>query len=160
MKNISDISVNNISLDGSRASANWSGPDARFHVWFDTKTKSIEPYTGTGGTPTVFKNPPLSVNRGEPGHFETRRLDARVAKHTAVIAYVFSVVERDGLMAKAIARKNAEENAREAKQAAYAWEHRVKEAGPRLLARLKDLCEGSRDWAAARALIAELEPKS
>lgn len=162
MKNVSDITVGNVSRGFPRASVGWKTPEARFHVWINTDTMVIESDVGRAGKPILFKN--SLAERKTPGHFECRYLDASIAKNAEVIAYVFGMVNTDGMIAKAFAKVEAEEAARTAKYRAEAQEQRVKEAGPRLLVTLKKLADswdGVDDaaYAEARALIAELELK-
>lgn len=138
MKNISDIKVGNVSSFNTRAVIEWKTPDARFHVWFDTVTLALESNSmplHLRGKPILFKNS-LAENRTQPGYFESRRLDGSIPKNAGVIAYVFSVVKRDGLIAKAQIEEEAKEAARLAKIAEENRQHRIKEAGARLLGHL------------------------
>jgi hypothetical protein len=174
MKNPTNIQADNYSPHGDRVSVGWVIDGLRYHVWMNVKTKQIDSDRHFDGG-TIYKNPPLDVERNTPGHFNTRYLAAK--KNAATLAYVLAVVERDGLIQQAIDEYNAEEAKKLAEYAAAAKIERIKEAGPELLEALRkiaglmesgmlvnhpQLCAERRDenglaYDAAYKLIAELD---
>lgn len=70
----------------------WSIAGDRYHVW--VRDGEIEE--------TIYKNPPLHLKRGAPGHFETRLLDRTTKAQAETFATVLARVDRDGLVARAI----------------------------------------------------------
>lgn len=65
----------------------WTEGADRFHIWFDARTgkqqgaTAEEPNDGC-----IYKNCAVTLKRGEPGHYETRQLDATQAVNVARIA--------------------------------------------------------------------------
>lgn len=95
MKGISNIHVT-VSLLGTSAAACWNEGDARFHVWFDPKTRAP---SVAGGRTLIYKNP--LCERGQPGFFDTRKLRAESPRNQAILEHVFETINRDGLVAAA-----------------------------------------------------------
>lgn len=123
---------------------------ARFHLWIDGVTLQ---HTGT-----LYKNPPLRVERGTPGHFEPKSLNPAAKAHAPVVAELFATIERDGLIAKARAAAVAEKAA-EAEQERLAEIAELKcSAGVELYASLFELvnspnAKANAMWDRARASL-------
>lgn len=137
MKTPTNVHVDNYTSFNKRASVGWNFDGARYHVWIDVETLAIDGKFSSAGPGTLYKNPPLEVERGEPGHYDARLLDATATKNAALIARVFEIVKRDGLVAKAIAKQNAADQRKRDGYAAAAKVARIKEAGPELLEALR-----------------------
>ena len=127
---------------GKRAAAGWRLNGARYHVWFDVDTKAIERRT-LKSTPTLYKNPLVESDHSD--YFDTRYLDATKPGNAAAIREVFAYIEAHGLIAAAIAAKDAEEKKRADESAAYVRAEQVKAAAPELLAALEAIEAGFRD---------------
>lgn len=105
---VTDVTYDVDGYDGNTHSISWKTADARYHVWLSGSYISDN---------TVLYKNSFVLKRGEPGYFDTRRLDATKAGNAAMIAAVKAIVERDGLKAKAeaafAAKQAAEQQERE-----------------------------------------------
>lgn len=110
VKGVSNINVSSYSPYNGDASANWEKDGFRFHVWFHTPTRSLRKDV-VKKRPILYKNP-LTARPKEPGYFNTIYLNAEASSNAAVIEHVFEVINRDGLIAKAIKKHEADEAAR------------------------------------------------
>ena len=83
----------------------WEHDGARYHVWIDCHSYTIEaaPFKRQ---PTLYMNPPPNVLPGMDGYFRTRKLDAR--KH-GIVDTVLAHAKRAGLFEAAIAKVKARE---------------------------------------------------
>jgi hypothetical protein len=82
-------------------SLSWEHDGARYHVWIDRHTYTIEPDPGYKRRPTLYKNPPQDVRVGMDSYFRTRKLDAR--KH-CIVDTVLGHAKRTGLFEAALAK--------------------------------------------------------
>ena len=130
-----NIEVGNLSHHKDRASAHWTLDGARFHVWFDIATLTVEGARshGLNAKPTLYKNPI------PPEDWDTRRLDASKPHHAEVIRQVFARVIERGLIGAAIAAAEEEERKLDAEAEEARNQERIKEAAPDLLAALEGL---------------------
>lgn len=92
---IENIHVDNI--NGRKYAIGWTIGAERFHIW----ARQAHSFSRPELEGTIFKNPPLGLKRGQPGHFETRQLNPEHKTQAAILAEVLAAVERDGLVAKA-----------------------------------------------------------
>lgn len=104
MKGITDISVTFSGPDPevARVSADWKDSEGRYHVWFDPNSRTLHTSVGFGKfhkEGTIYKNP--LVEPGQPGYFDTRKLDAASPKNQRILEFVFETINREGLIAKA-----------------------------------------------------------
>jgi hypothetical protein len=83
----------------------WQYGGARYHVWIDRHSYTIEA-DPTFRRPTLYMNPPPNVLPGMDGYFRTRKLDA--CKHGIVDA-VLAHAKRAGLIEAAIAKVKSRE---------------------------------------------------
>lgn len=103
-------------------SIGWDMDGARFHVWLrDVRSKkNARKYDANGarliGTyeadelqmdDVIFKNPPTHIERRQPGHFDTRRLDASKKVNQALITAVLQHVREHRLVEQEIDRLKA-----------------------------------------------------
>lgn len=117
MKGITKITVTMHGLVVERASAGWESGDARFHVWFDPVTRTVEPGHAFGKSDArlIYKN--STADHGQPGYFPTRKLDADSPGNVAILEHVFETINREGLIAKARAAKKEAARVEAEKQA-------------------------------------------
>jgi hypothetical protein len=108
-KKMEDIRV---AIFGGTMTAAFVEKGFRFHVWL-----------GKSGNPEgiLFKNPPLETRRGDPGYFQTIRLDATNKTNAPKIKKLMEAVRERDLIAKAhkdyhdaLAAKRADERVRAA----------------------------------------------
>jgi hypothetical protein len=84
----------------------WEHDGARYHVWIDRHTYTIESDPSYKRRPTLYKNPRHGVRAGMDGYFRRRKLDAR--KH-GIVDTVLAHAKRAGLFEAAIAKIKARE---------------------------------------------------
>ena len=84
----------------------WEHDGARYHVWIDRHSHTIEADPTSKGRPTLYINPPPNVLADMDGYFRTRKLDAH--KHGIVDA-VLAHAKNAGLIEAAIAEVRARE---------------------------------------------------
>ncbi len=89
------------SIHSDRYSVHWETPEARFHVWM----KGPGQFVDQG---VVFKNPPLGINRGGEGDFDTRRLDLTKGVWVDVAEWLLNLPDGDFGAAQHAARVRAE----------------------------------------------------
>jgi hypothetical protein len=77
-----NVKVSIYSDDATLFFLSWEHDDARYHVWIDRHTYTIESDPNYKRRPTLYKNPPHGVRVGMDGYFRLRKLDAR--KHGIV----------------------------------------------------------------------------
>jgi len=87
------------------ACLSWKHDGARYHVWIDRHSYTIEA-DPTFRRPTLYMNPPQGVRVGMDGYFPMRKLDAR--KH-GIVDTVLAHAKRAGLFEVAIAKVKARE---------------------------------------------------
>lgn len=98
---------------------------ARYHVWI------IEESGMTDGP--LYKNPPLKIKHGEPGHFRTRELRSTFKSSAQIIAAMREIATREGAMEKFEATEREKlVRTREELNASRAAQH-VRIAAPELL---------------------------
>jgi hypothetical protein len=81
----------------------WQYGGARYHVWIDRHSYTIEA-DPTFRRPTLYMNPPPNVLPGMDGYFRTRKLDARMH---GIVDAVLADAQRAGLIEAAIAKVKA-----------------------------------------------------
>ena len=111
----------------------WTADGFRYHTW----THSPE---------TLYKNPPKGAERGKPGHFNTRTLNATNRVNTSMIAKARAIAEEQGAVEKAKAtllQKKAEEA--ETNRIAYA-KHCKREAAEEMYDALKEFVDAAQSW--------------
>lgn len=127
--------VTNVSVSGDpdhSMALHWEADGARYHVWVNSNL-----HGSVSGT--IYKNAPLHLKRGDPGHFDARRLNIQVPKNRTMFETAKAVAIQCDMVAKLradVARQEAETAKKNAEAAAL---RRVKEAGPELLAALTAL---------------------
>jgi len=132
MSHITNIHVDNVSRDFKRAAAGWQDGEARYHFWFNIETRQIEGCSFLGeGFPVIFKNS-LEMDHRMPGYFNTRKLDATVARNVAIVAEVWTEIERDNLIAKALAERKIEDAALIQKAKESQRQARIADAAPKM----------------------------
>lgn len=161
--NIKNIHVDSYDEYGQKAAACWEADGACYHFWFKVESKVIDrsPFSGLG---TIYKNPlKPGLKDSDPGYFPTRHLNASAAKNVGIVAHVFEVIEREGLIAKAIEAYKARESKKRAEAAEWRRIERIKEAGPKLYEALLNLLKAAdagswkeRRKDEARALLKDL----
>lgn len=122
---------------------------ARFHIWLNPETGKLRDATDEAPNDGwLYKNSPLEIKRGEPGHFDTRTLDAskpvNVARIAAAIAMAGDYWEAMRAAVKAQHEKDAAETAERKAAARVA---RIKEHGDLLLNAARDVLAHSGDAA-------------
>lgn len=156
MKTPTNVQVQTSGIDSKKASASWELDGARYHVWFDIKTKEITPDFSVGRNAskrTVYKNP-LMDDRNHPDFFDTRKLD--VGAHVAIIGKVFEEIEAKGLIAKALAAEEEKERQRQAASKEYQRQEKIKEAALVLLAEVRAVANGATRTKHCQALLRAL----
>lgn len=78
-------------------SVGWQFEGANYHIWI--WSGKFDPMG------TLFKNP--LVDRGQPGYFDTRRLNPIKARNADMIAIAFAIVKTSNLLEKAKAEFEA-----------------------------------------------------
>lgn len=131
---IKNVHVDSIEANRTRGSISWETNEARYHVWVKLPSLQIEGSFGrksqTGGT--LYKNPPLNVERGQPGHYNPKYLDASVRKNAEMIEQAMTTVNRDGLVAKAIKAQDAADAARVEEIKQQARDRKIESAAPEM----------------------------
>lgn len=90
-----------VTKHGNHLTAGFDTPDARYHVNLNPQDRSVNPGSGRKG-PTLYKNPPLGLDRYQPGHFDTRYLDATPGTASGkIVAELLAICESQGLFEKA-----------------------------------------------------------
>ena len=84
----------------------WEHDCARYHVWIDRHSYTIESDPTFQRRPTLYMTRPQGVRVGMDGYFRTRKLDAR--KH-GIVDTVLAHAKRAGLFEAAIAKVKARE---------------------------------------------------
>jgi hypothetical protein len=156
VKTPTNVEVQLTGLDSNKASASWELDGARYHVWFDIRTKEITTDFSIGRNAskrTLYKNP-LVQDRNHPDFFDTRKLN--VGAHVAIIGQVFEEIETKGLIAKAIAAEEEKERQRTAASKEYQRQERIKEAALVLLAEVRAVAEGATRTKHCQALLRAL----
>ena len=138
--NITGIHVDGLNDQRTRAAAGWQDGEARYHFWFDLKTRTIEGLHFTDGKPTIYKNSLVTESR-EPGYFNTRYIDATKKKNVAIIAAVWDEINAKELIGKAIIEQDAVDLKRKQEIDAHALQCRKQDAGERLFDALSAILE-------------------
>jgi hypothetical protein len=84
----------------------WERDGARYHIWIDRHSYTIEADPAFNRRPTLYMTRPQGVRVGMDGYFRTRKLDAR--KH-GIVDTVLAHAKRAGLFEAAIANLKARE---------------------------------------------------
>lgn len=158
-KEITDVGVGG----SEHSSTYWLGcvyDGARYHVWINKATHQPD-------ETTLYKNPPLGVEKGDPGHYWTRKLDLNGATGRMLLPAMLAARDAQGLVQKwrdELAVKAAEE-LRVAEEARKA--ERIEAAAPDLYAALEQIkrlgTEATQDPAEAgriRAALVEIADKA
>ncbi len=124
-----DIKVGSYSEFTDKATACWQLAGAKFHVWFNVKTMAFED--------VIYKN--SLAEYGEDGYFETRKLDRSIPKNAAIVARVFAEIAGRGLVAERIAAHKEQLRIRAERNAEFARQEQIKEAGLELFRELTHL---------------------
>lgn len=133
---LQDIHVSNVGYDHTRAALGWRHDGAWFHIWVTLPDLTPGGAITTASKPlTIFKNP--LADRGEPGHFDTRRLDGTKKLGRQMIEQATAFAISNNLAAAAIAERVAEEAAEQAKNEAAMRQHRKEQAAGALYDALK-----------------------
>lgn len=82
---------------------------ARYHVWLDADLEVEDGHYGR----IIYKNPPLDSKRGDPRHFENKRLNVDAAKNRAILNEMRVAVLKGDLINKFVASEKAEEKRKE-----------------------------------------------
>jgi hypothetical protein len=100
----------------------------RFHFWLNTATRNIN-------NDIIYRNPPLTLRRGDPGYFETSKRDATAKANRPLVAAMLD--RADGLIAAFVEKERAIEAEQAKLRAEVEREKRIRDAGPELLAALE-----------------------
>jgi hypothetical protein len=134
-KKLENVRVDSISRVNNQAAACFEMDGARFHIWFNMVTGKRDG--------VLYKNPLLSVERHDPGHFETRSLDATNKANAAIVAALFAEIEERKLVEAALAAE-AEKEAKKREELAAAHRlHLKQEAGPAMFDALLTLARAA-----------------
>jgi hypothetical protein len=121
------VEVTHLSTSNTRCSLGWMTPDGmQFHYWTTLETK--RPARGE----PLYKNCPVGLRTGQPGHFHARKLDPLAAHNAAMIKAAMHVADEMMLWTKAVAELNAKEEQRERDYQAARTVRRKHDAGPQL----------------------------
>ena len=101
-----NVKVSIYNDDATTFCLSWEHDGARYHVWIDRHSYTIQADPTFKRQPTLYMNPPPNVLPGMNGYFRTRKLDAR--KHGIVDA-VLAHAKRAGPIEAAIAKVKARE---------------------------------------------------
>jgi len=115
-------------------SLSWEHKGARYHVWL----------SGDGQfalRPTLYKNPPITVEHRGPGWFSTRRLDVSVTKNHLMIQEALLIAKQSHLFEAADAKLDAIEAEHVQKAVEATRLARIKDNAPELLEALKALTD-------------------
>lgn len=133
MKKLQNVSVYIPNLESSRATANFTTDEARFHIWFDYKTMERDD--------CLYKNAPRGVVYRGPGYFEARKLDATNATNAPIVAALFAEIEERKLIPAKIEELKALALQQEAALLAKMREYQKQQTGPELYDALKGLMD-------------------
>lgn len=149
--NVTNISVYMSDARSRRISVGWDDADGmRYHYW------SVDPDHLDPQDDVIYKNPPNGTpHRGE-GYFNTRRLSIFSQRWRPVVESVAEYAREEGLVAKEIARLEAEAAAEEEKHRQSHIRSIKKDHAERMYEALRQLAD--RDEAAL-ALLAEIDDK-
>ncbi len=156
-----EVSLSHRSKFEDRVALNWRTSEARYHVW--VKLDTLEPtgdYVGRRGI--CYKNSLVGIR--EPGYFETRKLSLDSKPNAEAFKRAQQIARNNKLVEVLLAHEAAEHERKVEAERDAARLHRIKEAGPDLLAALQQLLaavDHGRGWQdtdpardAARAAIA------
>ncbi len=129
-----EVSISHYSRHGKQVALNWKTSEARYHVWVNRET--LNPVADLVGRRGVcYKN--AIVDRGQPGHFETRHLSLNSKPNAEAFARAQQIARNNKLVEVLLAHEAAEHERKvEAEQQAIRL-RRIEEAGPDLLAALR-----------------------
>src|SRR5262245_58793204 len=115
-------------VSGGSICVEWADEQARYHIWInEDRTLNIC---------TLFKNPLAGLKHGQPGYFDTRRLDPTKKANKEIIAQALAAADIAGAL-KAQAEVEAKEKAdRDAQRKERERVERLNAAAPELLAAL------------------------
>lgn len=118
---------------------------ARFHFWWERGTQPIPI--------KLYKNPPLSVNRHEHGHYDTRTLRPLQSEAATSIVHAMWRGIGQAELDAAKAKWQAVQDANAAKQRQYADMEALRNRAPELLAQrdallaaLREIATGAESW--------------
>lgn len=124
---------------------------ARYHIWLDRKSREL--------SNTLYKNPPLSIAKGEPGYYSARKLTPDSQFGAALIVAMLRIANEEKMFERA-EEKVIEEREQEItkNRAAIALE-KIREAGPKLLEILERIMESESlsDSLLPKPLMQEIE---
>jgi len=130
---IKNVHIDNLGCNNSRAALSCDFDGARYHVWFTVNGSTFD------AEDVLYKNCPLDMTPRDPGYYHARKLRTNSTFGALMLAAMLTVAHRDELYAKALADKESELKAQERERDELARVHRVKEAGPELLASLREM---------------------
>jgi hypothetical protein len=118
-----------VGVETSGTSMGWTfgkaqGAPARYHVWINRQTLALISEDGP-----LYKNPLLGLKRGEPGHFDTRKLDATKPSNVKMIETARAYVIEHKLLDKALAEKAEQERIKDVENTARAKRMSIRKAG-------------------------------
>jgi len=125
--------------DGLTACLSCEYNRARFHVWGQVKDGQLVLTGNHGEGSALYKNCPRGLKRGEPGHYDARKLRKDSQHGAALITAMLREVRGQGLLVFARRALADKEQARHREQALLRREHRIMEAAPDMFAALVDV---------------------
>ena len=132
-----EVSISHYSRHGKQVALNWKTSEARYHVWVNRET--LNPVADLVGRRGVcYKN--AIVDRGQPGHFETRHLSLNSKPNAEAFARAQQIARNNKLVEVLLAHEAAEHERRRlgSRPGRHVQrDRRIEEAGPDLLAALR-----------------------
>jgi hypothetical protein len=131
---ITNVHVDSVSYDFTRAALCWEVGEFRYHRWIDISNPTPLNYDGK-----VFKNPKTPAERHYGSRSQTIIMNGTSGPNRRMLSWAWKIVERDDLISKAIEARKAEQSEEEAKAAAAYAEHRKRYYGPNSYDALKTI---------------------
>jgi hypothetical protein len=127
---ITDVSVGSLNYDRSCAALSWKTAEARYHVWVLLPSLGLVASAFNRGAPrTLYKNPLPGAEQ-----FRTRQMNPDTGANAKMIEQAMETVNRDSLVAKAIAALDAEDATAQAKVDEQRRAVQLANMAPKLLA--------------------------
>jgi len=118
---------------GSGVYVQWEKGASRYHVWINERKGKAELIE------TLFKNPLEGIERGKPGHFDTRRLQPFNDANRRDVEYALKVADIERAKSEYIFKEKREQDQREQDRKDRVAREKLNAAAPRLLATLREI---------------------
>lgn len=113
----------------------WEKGGCRYHVWINEKNNKREPIE------TLFKNPLEGIKSGEPGFFDTRRLQPFNTANRRDVEYALKVADVERARSEYILKEEREKAEREQNRKDQVARDRLNAAAPLMYDAIRDVLD-------------------